>query len=48
MYCFNFHYFSYLKQAAEDGRLEEVEILERNLRDLQNELQQLHIDVPRD
>lgn len=28
----------YLKEAAEDGRLDEVEILEGNLRDLQNEL----------
>ncbi|VDM39406.1 unnamed protein product [Toxocara canis] len=28
----------YLKEAAEDGRLDEVEILEENLRDLENEL----------
>lgn len=36
----------YLKQAAEDGRLEEVEILEGNLRDLENELERLNIALP--
>lgn len=36
----------YLKQAAEDGRLEEVKILERNLKDLEHELKQLKLDMP--
>ncbi|VDN05744.1 unnamed protein product [Thelazia callipaeda] len=35
----------YLKQAVEDGRLEEVEILEQNLHDLESEFEKLNKDV---
>jgi hypothetical protein len=40
--------YRYLKQAAEAGRLEEVQILERNLKDLEDELKQQHVGTPRD
>jgi hypothetical protein len=32
--------FRYLRQAAEAGRLDEVQLLETNLRELENELKQ--------
>jgi hypothetical protein len=38
---------SYLEQAAKAGRLDEVEMLERNLRELEIDLKQLDLETPR-
>ena len=50
-YCHFFRFqsafFSYLKQAAEAGRQEEIVTLERNLKDLEAELKKLQIETPR-
>lgn len=37
-YCINGR-FRYIRQAAESGRLDEVRMLEQNLRELQKELE---------
>uniref|UniRef100_A0AC34GQT6 FYVE-type domain-containing protein n=1 Tax=Panagrolaimus sp. ES5 TaxID=591445 RepID=A0AC34GQT6_9BILA len=37
----------YLKQAAESGRLEELEMLEKNLKDIEEELKRLNLSTPR-
>uniref|UniRef100_A0A914XSR6 Rabenosyn Rab binding domain-containing protein n=1 Tax=Panagrolaimus superbus TaxID=310955 RepID=A0A914XSR6_9BILA len=37
----------YLKQAAESGRLEELEMLEKNLKDIEDELKRLNLSTPR-
>lgn len=39
--------FSFLEQAAQAGRLEEVKILEKNLLDLEAELKKLELPTPR-
>lgn len=38
---------SFLEQAAQAGRLEEVKILEKNLHDLEAELKKLELPTPR-
>ncbi|KAI1726598.1 FYVE zinc finger domain-containing protein [Ditylenchus destructor] len=38
---------SYLQQAAEAGRLEEVEILEKSLADLESEMKKMQLPTPR-
>lgn len=40
-------FFSYLEQAAQAGRLEEVEILEKNLLDLETEMKRMQLPTPR-
>lgn len=40
-------FFSYLKQAAESGRVEELEMLEKNLKDIEDELKRLNLSTPR-
>lgn len=46
MSCWHY-YFRYLKQAAQAGRLEEVEMLEKNLMDIEAELKNLELATPR-
>lgn len=41
------NFFSYLQQAAQAGRLEEVNILEQSLIDLEAELKKLELPTPR-
>lgn len=38
--------YSYLKQAAESGRLDEIEMLEKNVSDIQEELGRLNLSIP--
>lgn len=40
-------FLSFLEQAAQAGRLEEVKILEKNLHDLEAELKKLELPTPR-
>lgn len=44
----NFIIFSFLKQAAQAGRLEEVETLEKNLKEIEDELSRLDLEIPAD